>query len=201
MKIIAAIPARAGSKGLKNKNIFKINRKPLVHYTFSAFQKSNLSLGYILTDSKKIKNLASRYSIITDYNRPKKMSKDDTSMIDTIFHFSEWLIKNKINYDYLMILQPTSALRTFNDINNAVKLVRKFKPNSLFSISESIEHPYETISKSKKNWKLIIKTKKKFTRRQDFGLESFFINGAIYVAHKKLIKKKDSLRKKKKYTL
>ena len=89
-----------------------------------------------------------------------------------------------------MILQPTSPLRTFNDINNALKLVRKFKPNSLFSISESIEHPYETISKSKKNWKLIVKTKKKFTRRQDFGLESFFINGAIYIAHRKLIKKK-----------
>ena len=57
MKIIAVIPSRAGSKGLKNKNLFQINGRPLLYYTFKAFQKSNLSSCYILSDSKKIRNL------------------------------------------------------------------------------------------------------------------------------------------------
>ena len=54
------------------KNLFKINGRPLVHYTFRAFQKSKLSLGYVLSDSKKIRNLAKKYSIDTNYIRPKK---------------------------------------------------------------------------------------------------------------------------------
>ncbi len=190
MKIIAVIPARAGSKGLKNKNLFKINGRPLVYYTFKAFQKSNLSSCYILSDSKKIKNLAEKYSINSNYIRPKKVSTDKSSTIDTVYDFSRWLLKKKINYDYLLILQPTSPLRTFKDINNVEKILKKYKPNSLFSVSESIEHPYFAITKKKRTWKKILKTKKKIIRRQDFGLKSFSINGAIYAACKKLIEKK-----------
>ena len=100
MKVIAVIPARANSKGLKNKNLFKINGRPLVHYTFRAFQKSKLSLGYILSDSKKIRNIAKRYSINTNYIRPKKVSTDKTSMLDTILDFSKWLTKKK----YILII-------------------------------------------------------------------------------------------------
>ena len=111
-------------------------------------------------------------------------------MIDTIYDFSRWLSKKKVNYDYLLILQPTSPLRTFKDINNVENILKKHKPNSLFSVSVSIEHPYVTITKNKKTWKKIFKTKKNFTRRQDFGVNSFTINGAIYAAHRKLIEKK-----------
>ena len=190
MKVIAVIPARANSKGLKNKNLFKINGRPLVHYTFRAFQKSKLSLGYILSDSKKIRNLAKRYSIDTNYIRPKKVSTDKTSMIDTILDFSKWLTRKYINFDYLMILQPTSPLRTYNDINKVLNILKNYKPKSLFSISESIEHPFETIIRYKNSWKKILKPKKIFARRQDFGVDSFFQNGAFYVTHKSLLEKK-----------
>jgi CMP-N-acetylneuraminic acid synthetase len=190
MKVIAAIPARANSKGLKNKNLFKINGRPLVHYTFRAFQKSKLSLGYVLSDSKKIRNLARRYSLDTNYIRPKKVSTDNTSMIDTIFDFSKWLKKKNIYFDYLMVLQPTSPLRTYTDINNVKKILKNYKPKSLFSISESIEHPFETITKYKNSWKKILKPKKIFVRRQDFGVDSFFQNGAIFATHKSLLEKK-----------
>ena len=190
MKVIAVIPARANSKGLKNKNLFKINGRPLVHYTFRAFQKSKLSLGYVLSDSKKIRNLAKKYTIDTNYIRPKKVSTNKTSMIDTILDFSKWLTKKNIYFDYLMILQPTSPLRTYNDINNVKNILKNHKPKSLFSISESIEHPFETITKYKNSWKKILKPKKIFVRRQDFGVDSFFQNGAIFATHKSLLKKK-----------
>ena len=54
--------------------------------------------------------------------------------------------KNNYNYDYVMVLQPTSPLRSFKDINNCIKLLKVKKPLSLFSVSNSIEHPSETIS-------------------------------------------------------
>ena len=58
---------------------------------------------------------------------------------------------------------------------------------SLFSISESLEHPYETIVKQKDNWKFVLNKSKKFHRRQDFDIKTFFINGAIYISNRKLI--------------
>ena len=61
------------------------------------------------------------------------------------------MVKNKVRFDYLVVLQPTSPLRTKNDINNAVNIVKKYKPKSLFSISDSLEHPYEVIKLMKKD--------------------------------------------------
>ena len=189
MNFISVIPARAGSKGIKNKNIFNINNKPLVEYTFKSAFKSKIKNNYILTDSKKIKKIAKKFSINTSYIRPKNLSGSKISLNKTLSHFYQWLKKNKVRFDYLVVLQPTSPLRTKNDINNAVNIVKKYKPKSLFSISDSLEHPYEVIKLMKKDkWKFIINKSKKYFRRQDFDLKSFFINGAIYIIHKSLLK-------------
>ena len=64
------------------------------------------------------------------------------------------------------------------------------KTDSLFSISESLEHPYEAIIKKEKLWKYVLEKSKKFFRRQDFDIKTHFINGAIYIASKKLISQK-----------
>ena len=99
--------------------------------------------------------------------------------------------KKKINFDYIVVLQPTSPLRTAKDINMAIKIVKKYKPLSLFSISNSLEHPYETIKIiGKKKWNFVLQKSKNFFRRQDFDLKSFFINGAIFIIHKKLLRRK-----------
>ena len=91
----------------------------------------------------------------------------------------------------MVVLQPTSPLRLAKDINTASKIISRLKTMSLFSISSSLEHPYETIEiKSKNNWKHILKKSSKFFRRQDFDIKSFFINGAIYIIHRDLVKKK-----------
>ena len=188
MKFISIIPARAGSKGIKNKNIVKLNRKSLIEYTFSAADKSKVKKNFVLTDSKKIKLIAKKYKINSEYIRPRHLSKDKTSLIDTLAHFYTWLDSKKIKFDYLIILQPTSPLRTYKDINRCIKIIEEKKPLSLFSISPSIEHPYEAIKKiSRKKWDYVIERKKKVHRRQDFKLESYFENGAIYICHLKLI--------------
>ena len=124
MKLIAVVTAREGSKTIKNKNIKKIGKKSLVEFTFKELNKTFIKDKYILTDSKEIKKIAKRYSINTDYVRPKNLSKDNTSSIDTIYHFSDWYLK-KSNYDALILLQPTSPLRIKKDILNAVNIFKK----------------------------------------------------------------------------
>lgn len=190
MKFISVIPARSGSKGIKNKNIIKIGNKPLVQHTFEAAVKSKIYKNFVLTDSLKIKNIAKKFNINCTYDRPKKLSKSTTSLSETLYHFNNWLEKNKIHYDFMVILQPTSPLRDYRDINKSLNILQKTKTDSLFSISESLEHPYEAIIKKEKLWKYVLEKSKKFFRRQDFDIKTHFINGAIYIASKKLISQK-----------
>ena len=138
MKFIIAIPARSSSKGIKNKNIYPFKGKPLIQFTFEAAKKSFIKKSYLLSDNKKIKKLSKKFNIITDYIRPKKYSLDKTSLAETMYHFYNWTKLNRIKFDYIIILQPTSPLRSSLDINNSIKIVKKYKPLSLFSISESL---------------------------------------------------------------
>ena len=187
MKFLAAIPARLNSKSLRKKNTFLLNNKPLIQYTFEELNKSSIKRKYLLSDDKKIKKLAKKYSILVDYLRPKSLSKSTTSLAETLFHFHKWTESKKIFYDYLVVLQPTSPLRNYKDINSAVKIVKKKKYKSLFSISNSLEHPYETIKFDKKKWKYVLSKSKLYYRRQDFDFESYFVNGAIYIIHRELV--------------
>ena len=191
MKFLAVIPARSNSQSIKKKNTFIINNKPLVQYTFEAVNKSLINKGYLVSDDIKIKKLAKKFNISIDYFRPKKLSKSNTSLTETLFHFHKWTKSEKIFYDYLVILQPTSPLRNFKDINYAVRIVRKKKYKSLCSISESLEHPYECIKIEKNGkWKYILSKSKLYYRRQDYDFDSYFINGAIFIIHRELISKK-----------
>lgn len=189
MNIIAVIPARKGSKSIKDKNIFKINKKTLIEYTFTEIKKSILKKSFIITDSQEIKNIAKKYNIDDNYIRPKKLSEDKTSLLDNLTHFCRWLNFKKISFDYLLILQPTSPARSYIDINAVIKILKKNSPDSLFSVNSSNEHPYESIKLKKNNWSYVLPKAKKFYRRQDFDFNSFFINGAIYAIHKKVLEK------------
>tara|TARA_Y100000590_G_scaffold470657_1_gene667464 strand:+ start:3002 stop:3688 length:687 start_codon:yes stop_codon:yes gene_type:complete len=197
MKFLAVIPARGNSSSIKKKNIFPINKKPLIQYTFNELKKSFVKDKYLLSDDKKIRKLARKNNVSIEYLRPKITSKSTTSLSDTLHHFHKWTKYKKIFYDYIIVLQPTSPLRSYKDINHAVKIIKKKKYKSLFSISESIEHPYETIKIGKRGrWKYVLSKSKFYFRRQDFDFKSYFINGAIYVMHRDLIIKKKIYDKK-----
>ena len=188
MKLIAVITARKGSKGIKNKNTIKINNIPLVEYTFKAVSKSILKKKcFVLTDSDEIKKIANKYLINSDYVRPVSTSTDNSSSISTLRHFSNWYLKKK-DYDAMILLQPTSPLRNSEDINKSVKIFKNKNVDSLFSISRHLEHPYSAINiKNKSKLQYLIKRKTKFLRRQDFDVDSYFQNGAIFIIKKKLI--------------
>ena len=134
LKILGFIPARNGSKRIKNKNLRLFKNKPLIYYTINASIKSKyISKTVVYSDSKKINNFANKYKIDINCYRPKLVSRDKTSMYETIRYF---LNKNKQykNYDFFALLQPTSPLRTYTDINKAViKLCKDKKAEGIVS--------------------------------------------------------------------
>jgi CMP-N-acetylneuraminic acid synthetase len=124
MKILGIIPARAGSKGIKDKNIYPLCGKPLIDWTLIAVSLSNIGDDFIIsTDIPSIKHKFA-------YIRPKDLCQDDTKMIDVLKHME--LIAHP-KFDALMLLQPTSPLRTYEDINNAIELFEESGASSLYS--------------------------------------------------------------------
>ena len=121
--IIAIIPARSGSKRIKNKNRIIIENRPLIQWTFDSVKKSKLIDKIILSsDDHIIKNMAIKNSIEVPFMRPKYLSKNTTTADEVIIHTIDWLKKNdEMIYDYIIYLQPTSPLRTWNDIDNSIK--------------------------------------------------------------------------------
>jgi CMP-N,N'-diacetyllegionaminic acid synthase len=200
MKFIVVIPARAGSKSIKGKNIIKIGKYSLIEYTFLQLKKNKDILNFVITDSEKIKKISKKYKVLTNYKRPKSLSKSTTSLIDTLYHFTKWALNEKYKFDYLVVLQPTSPLRNMLDLDKSIGLIKKYGYQSLSSISEVSEHPYEMIKIpdfKKSNWSYVLPKAKNYYRRQDFDFNPYFINGAIFIVNKKLIMKKKLEDKKK----
>ena len=178
-RIIAIIPARKGSKGIINKNIRKINGKPLISWTIEAAKKVNsISDIVVSTDSKDIAKVSIKNGAKIPFMRPKKYSRDHSLSIDLVMN-----ILNKTNYiesDYVILLQPTSPFRNYQHINQAIKIFSKDKKaNSLVSVCE-VPHNFnfEKLGKIDKGY---LNCKTKIRNRQK--IEKIYArNGAIYLA-------------------
>ena len=144
--ILAIIPARAGSKGIKNKNIINIHGKPLISYTIKSAKKSKLITNLIgSTDSIKIKKIFEKYNVDVPFLRPKKFATDKSLIIKTLFFCLKKVEKiNKKKYEYVVLLQPTAPNREKNEIDNCINKIIKKKADSLISLSLLDEpHPYK----------------------------------------------------------
>jgi CMP-N,N'-diacetyllegionaminic acid synthase len=183
---IFVIPARKGSKSIKNKNVIKINNKKLIEYTFQSLRKVPRERKYLISDSEIIKKIAYSYKINTKYFRTAELSKDKTKLIENLCHFEKY-ISDKIKFKHYVVLQPTSPLRRYKDIENSLKLFLKNKSESLFSISQSLEHPNESIFF--KGNRVAYFNKNKMSLRQNYK-KSYFVNGAIYIFNRRLLKDK-----------
>ena len=129
MNILAIIPARGGSKGIPHKNIQNLAGKPLIAYTIIAAKKSKLIDKIVVsTDDKKIAKISEACGIEVPFLRPKNISKDNSSTIEVVKHTLEFLRTNQ-DYipDMIIVLQPTSPLRTTRLIDNAIKILRRTK--------------------------------------------------------------------------
>jgi len=146
MNIIALIPARGGSKGIKNKNIMNVMGKPLIYYTIDIAKKiKNINEVYVSTDSKKIKKISEKYGANVPFMRPKKYSGDNSSDLSAFQHFCKWYSKNrKKRIDLIVHLRVTTPFRKINTINEAIKIISKDKKTScLKSFTKSSFSPFK----------------------------------------------------------
>ncbi len=204
MRVLGFIPARSGSKGVKNKNIKKIEGIPLLEFSVYAAEKS-MDKGYISdilvsTDSKDYLELVSKYNIVNGYLRPSNLATDKSPTIDSVIHGLNWLrkVKGKI-FDAVMILQPTSPFRTPNHINEAIRLLKKNKQcTCVASIKRLADHHPKRIKKlNEKNQLLDYCNHAKEpepSRRQDFLPHAFIRNGAIYLTRTNTLIEKNLIR-------
>ena len=193
---IIVVPARLGSKSIKNKNVRLVNSVPLINYTFESIKQINLPK-FVLSNDPRVIKIARKFNINCSYKRPKKVSGDKSLTITLLKDFHHFA-KKKLYYDYIVLLQPTSPIRDTNDIINSISKTIKHNYLKLSSISKSLEHPYESVYLNNDNIKSFF-PKKKHTRRQDFDKDSYFINGSLYIYHRSILEKKSNNKYKEGY--
>jgi len=123
-KVLAIIPARAGSKGLKNKNIKLLNGKPLIAYTIMQAKKSELiSKIVVSTDSDEIATISKQYGAEVPFIRPKEFSYDNSLTYDVVQHCIDFFNDRQDIYDIILLLQPTTPFRPFTTIDKAIEIL------------------------------------------------------------------------------
>ena len=145
MNIVAIIPARCGSKSIKNKNIIKYKNKPLIYHSIKIALKSKLIDRVIVsTDSKKYAEISKKIGAEVPFLRPKKFSKDHSNDSEWIHHAIGYLINNEKYYPHLIIhLRPTSPNRELKTLEDGIKwfLRNKDKSTSMRSVSNFSQPP------------------------------------------------------------
>ena len=142
MKRIAIIPARSGSKGLKDKNIKELNGKPLIAYSIEAALKSKqFDKVFVSTDSQVYANIAMKYGADASFLRSEKNSTDTAGSWDVVREVIDTFQEKGEEYDEIMLLQATSPLRNSEDIVNAVNLLKEKKGNAVVSLTECDHSP------------------------------------------------------------
>ena len=192
---LAIIPARGGSKRLKNKNILNLAGKPTIAYSIEVALKSKYINSVVVTsDSDEILQVSKEYGANT-IKRPKELAEDSTSSFDAIEH----TIKSLEPYEYIVLLQPTSPLRSLNDIDKAIELLKEKKADAVISFCE-VDHPVQWTTSLNSTLKLDNFIDNINTKRSQEQKKYYRLNGAIYIVRtKKLLEEKTFFLKKNSY--
>lgn len=147
MNILGIIPARGGSKGIPRKNIIPLAGKPLVAYTCAAACASKkLTRSILNTDSPEIAEVGRKYGVDVPFFRPEHLAEDDTPILPVIQHAVGWLEKNVDFYaDIVVLLQPTSPLRTAHYIDAAIDLMLNTEADTVVSVV-AVPHNFNPVS-------------------------------------------------------
>ena len=190
--IFCFIFARGGSKGIKNKNLSKLNRKPLLHYSINLAKKIKaIKKIYVSTDSKVIATYAKKKGADI-IKRPKKISGDNSKEIDAWKHAIKYLRNKKIFFDNFLSLPTTSPLRTKNDVIKSINML-KGKTDIILTANKSKRNPwFNMVKKNKKGfYEIVIKSTKNIHNRQ-LAPKVLDLTTAAYVSRAKYIMKAKS---------
>lgn len=190
-KILGIIPARGGSKGVPRKNLRLLADKPLLAWTIEA-AKSSAYLDRVILSSEdnEIIKLAKEYGLDVPFKRPVELAQDDTPGIAPVLHALNELSGE--HYTHVVLLQPTSPLRTGEDIDAAIKLCLDENAPSCISMTETVYPPWWMFRlDAHKKLLPIIDIEQIPLRRQD-APKAYNLNGAIYVTDCAYLKEQNS---------
>jgi CMP-N-acetylneuraminic acid synthetase len=188
MKVLGVITARGGSKGIPGKNLKLLAGKPLIAYTIDAAQLSGAFDRLILsTDDAAIADEARARGCDVPFTRPAELARDDTKHLAVMQHAVAWMRDHDAyNPDVVMILQPTSPLRTADDIRASIEVIEATGADSVVSVSEVPAHynPMRTLRVDDRGFATLFVTGKpvrtRINRRQDMPA-AWTMDGAIYL--------------------
>lgn len=189
MKPLVVIPARGGSKGVPGKNIKKLGKKPLIHYTVEAarevFQDKVICVS---TDDLKIKSCVEETGLRVPFIRPSELATDNAGTYDVLLHAIAYYKNHDYYPDTLILLQPTSPFRTALHIQQALALYDG-ECDMVVSVKETKSNPYFTLYEKSADGYMAKSKQGDFSRRQD-APSVFELNGAIYIINiKQLLQK------------
>lgn len=178
MSVLALIPARGGSKGLPRKNARIIGGKPLIVWTIEAAQRA-LSVSQIVvsTEDIEIADIARAYGAEVPFMRPQELALDTTPSMDVVFHALDHLPR----CEDVLLLQPTSPLRSTHDIDAIAELRAKTQAPSAVSVSRAL-HPPQWMFRIADSEELRPLLEEPLPPRRQETDDIYVLNGALYHA-------------------
>jgi len=189
MKFLILIPARGGSKGVPKKNIKILNGKPLIFYSIDVARKitedSNICVS--TDDAEIIKTIENGRSLKVPFIRPDLLATDTATSYDVMLHAINHYENIGINYDAIILLQPTSPLRLIKHLKEALSLYNSSNVEMVVSVVESKGNPYFNLFEENSSGFLEKSKKVNYSRRQDCP-KVYEYNGSIYIIAVKSLK-------------
>lgn len=181
MKTLFLIPARGGSKGIPGKNIKPLAGKPLIGYSIDVARALAPDADICLsTDDACIAEVAGQLGLAVPFLRPAELATDRSGSYEVMIHALDFYAARGVNYDALVLLQPTSPFRTPDDVRACLAL---YTPDvdMVVSVREAATNPYyNAFETDDRGFLHISKGDGHYTRRQD-APKVWEYNGAVYV--------------------
>ena len=189
-KIITVIPARGGSKRLPGKNTKNLCGKPLISWTIEAAKESKyLDKVVVTSDDNSIFEIASAHNV-SFIDRPKSLASDIATTSDVLLHA---INEQESEFDFLVLLQPTSPLRSDMQIDEAIELLFKKGSDSIISVCEC-EHSPVWSNKLPENLSMKEFIPERYTHTRSQDIDTYYrLNGAIYIIDINIFRKNKAL--------
>ena len=192
-RILAIIPARGGSKRLPRKNILNLAGKPLIAWSIeSALASKYIDRVIVSSDDDEIAAISEKYGADVPFMRPADLATDESTSIDVVLYTIEALRGIDEQYDYVILLQPTSPLRQAKHIDDSISQMINKGSDAIISVCESEHHPlWNNTLDSDMSMDNFLEASIRNKRSQDLEKQDR-INGSIYISSIEKLKKENS---------
>ncbi len=193
-KYVAVIPARGGSKGIPKKNIKDMNGKPLIAYTIEvanqAIQAGILNRCIVSTDSDEIALVSQKYGAEVPFIRPDYLAGDTVKSVDVILHALSFLEEHGDHYDAIITLQPTSPMRTYEDLVGGIRQFDNTDADSLISVYEDVKaNGFNYYRMDEQHFGIAEHPEHNTGIRRQEMRPMYVRNGALYISDVEILKK------------